>query len=336
MHKLGVAEDILDRVEKRRGRRHIYDRPVPAKTALLVIDMQNTFMAEGAPAEVPVAREIVPNINRLAAALRRAGGTVVWIQMTMTAGDEGGWSRFFGEVNTPERSKRMFEGLSEGNEGWQFWPTLDIQNNDLVVRKNRYSCFLPGTSELPDLLAARGIDMVLITGTLTNVCCESSARDAMMRNFKVAMVSDANAALTDRDHQAALDQHLFRVRRRADHRRGAGRARGRRRRRAERRGVGRPTEPRRRPGVAGTAPHGDTTMLRSLLVAIAVSLPLAAASAAIDRGAAPGTPTSPPKTVGTQIAESAAQCRAKCEGLRAGCTGSQCRAAYAACVASCR
>ena len=209
MHKVGVAPDIIERVEKRRGRRHIYDRVVPAATALVIIDMQNTFMAEGAPAEVPTAREIVPNINRLAAALRRAGGTVVWIQMTLAPGDENAWSRFFGEVNSSERSRRMFEGLSEGNEGWQFWPTLDIQKGDLVVRKNRYSAFLPGASDLPAELEARGIDTVLITGTLTNVCCESSARDAMMRNFKVAMVSDANAALSDRDHQAALTSIYF-------------------------------------------------------------------------------------------------------------------------------
>jgi ureidoacrylate peracid hydrolase len=209
MHKLGVAQDILERVEKRRGRRHIYDRLTPSKTALLVIDMQNTFMAEGAPAEVPVAREIVPNINRLAAATRRAGGTVIWIQMTMTPGDTGEWTRFFGEVNTPERSKRMFDGLSEGNDGWAFWPTLDIQKSDLIVRKNRYSAYLPGSSELPALLEARGIDTIVITGTLTNVCCESTARDAMMRNVKVAMVSDANAALSDRDHQAALTSIYF-------------------------------------------------------------------------------------------------------------------------------
>jgi hypothetical protein len=74
-------------------------------------------------------------------------------------------------------------------------------------------------------------------------------------------------------------------------------------------------------------------MLRSLALALAVSLPLSAASAAIDRGAAPATPT---RTTGLQIAESAAECRAKCERLRSDCSGSQCRAAYAACVASCR
>ena len=53
---------------------------------------------------------------------------------------------------------------------------------------------MPGTSDLPERLRARGFDTVLITGTVTNVCCESSARDANMTNFRTIMVSDGNAA----------------------------------------------------------------------------------------------------------------------------------------------
>ena len=63
---------------------------------------------------------------------------------------------------------------------------------------------MPGTSDLPGRLRARGFDTVLITGTVTNVCCESSARDAMMTNFKTIMVSDGNAAATQAEHDAAL------------------------------------------------------------------------------------------------------------------------------------
>src|SRR4051812_10608769 len=75
---------------------------------------------------------------------------------------------------------------------------------DEIVRKYRFSAFLPGTCELPYRLRARGFDTVLITGTVTNVCCESSARDAMMTNFKTIMVSDANAAMTMEEHNASL------------------------------------------------------------------------------------------------------------------------------------
>jgi ureidoacrylate peracid hydrolase len=63
---------------------------------------------------------------------------------------------------------------------------------------------MPGTSELPDRLRGRGFDTVLITGTVTNVCCESSARDANMTNFRTIMVSDGNAALTQELHDASL------------------------------------------------------------------------------------------------------------------------------------
>ena len=63
---------------------------------------------------------------------------------------------------------------------------------------------MPGASDLPDILRARGLDTVLITGTVTNVCCESSARDAMMTNFKTLMVTDGNAANSDAEHNSSL------------------------------------------------------------------------------------------------------------------------------------
>ena len=72
------------------------------------------------------------------------------------------------------------------------------------MRKYRFSAFVQGASDLPQRLRAQGYDTVLITGTVTNVCCESSARDAMMLNFKTIMVSDANAARTDEEHNATL------------------------------------------------------------------------------------------------------------------------------------
>jgi ureidoacrylate peracid hydrolase len=72
------------------------------------------------------------------------------------------------------------------------------------VLKQRFSAFIGGSSGLPEKLRAEGFDTVLITGTVTNVCCESSARDAMMLNFKTIMVSDANAAMTDAEHNATL------------------------------------------------------------------------------------------------------------------------------------
>jgi ureidoacrylate peracid hydrolase len=84
------------------------------------------------------------------------------------------------------------------------WPELDVRPQDEIIEKYRFSGFLPGTLELPDRLRTLGFDTVLITCTVTNVCCESSARDAMMTNFKTIMVSDGNAAMTRAEHDAAL------------------------------------------------------------------------------------------------------------------------------------
>ena len=83
MHTLSIPQSIVDRVVARRGREHVYEDLDPAKTALVVVDMQNAFMLPGvAHALCPMAEKIVPNINRLAQAVRQTGGTVVWIKTT--------------------------------------------------------------------------------------------------------------------------------------------------------------------------------------------------------------------------------------------------------------
>ena len=83
MHPTQLPAHVIDRIVFRRGRLHGFESIEPHKTALVVIDMQNVFCANGAVGEVTTAREIVPNINRLARATRAAGGTVVWVQMTI-------------------------------------------------------------------------------------------------------------------------------------------------------------------------------------------------------------------------------------------------------------
>jgi ureidoacrylate peracid hydrolase len=151
----------------------------------------------------PMAREIVPNVNRLASVVRATGGGVFWIKNTFDERSAIDWSNAHAML-TPHSRARRTEAMSEGTKGQELWPELDVRPEDEIVRKYRFSAFLPGTSELPYRLRARGFDTVLITGTVTNVCCESSARDAMMTNFKTIMVSDANAAMTMEEHQASL------------------------------------------------------------------------------------------------------------------------------------
>ena len=82
MHKVEIPGWLFERALARRGRLRPFDGLDSARTALVVVDLQNGFMAPGQPAEVAQARAIVPNVNRLARATRAAGGTVVWIQNT--------------------------------------------------------------------------------------------------------------------------------------------------------------------------------------------------------------------------------------------------------------
>jgi ureidoacrylate peracid hydrolase len=85
---------------------------------------------------------------------------------------------------------------------WQLWPELDVRAEDAVIDKVRFSAFTPGASGLDALLRGLGIDTVIVSGTLTNCCCESTARDAMQLNYRVLIAADANAALSDAEHAA--------------------------------------------------------------------------------------------------------------------------------------
>ena len=203
-HEAAVSEEILERVKQRRGRTHVYDRLAGAATALVVIDMQNAWVMEGQPAYCPYCPGIVDNINRLARAVRDAGGLVVWIKTHNTEERERTWPIYY-EFFAPEMRERMRAALTDGDVGAELWHELDARPQDAVVVKTRFSAFIQGSSELEQVLRRRGIDTVAIAGTATNVCCESSARDAHMLNFKTVMVADANAARSDSEHNASLD-----------------------------------------------------------------------------------------------------------------------------------
>ena len=204
MHTLSIPQSVIDRVVARNGREHVYEDLDPAKTALVVVDMQNAFMLAGvAHALCPMAEKIVPNVNRLAEAVRATGGAVVWIKTTFTNDAQRSWSTYF-EMVTPQLRAQRITALTADSKGHELWATLDVRPDDLVVEKDRFSAFIQGSSNLADVLRDRGVDTILVTGTVTNVCCESTARDAMMLNFKTVMVTDGNAAMTDEDHNASL------------------------------------------------------------------------------------------------------------------------------------
>jgi ureidoacrylate peracid hydrolase len=209
MHRLSIPQSVVDRVVAKRGREYCYEDLDPARTALVVVDMQNAFMLPGvAHALCPMAEKIVPNINRLAQAVRESGGTVIWIKTTFTPDALESWSTYF-EMVTPAQGAKRVEALTADSKGHELWADLDVRPDDLIVEKNRFSAFIQGSSNLAEVLRSRGLDTLLITGTVTNVCCESTARDAMMLDYRVIMLSDGNASLTDDEHAASLNNFLI-------------------------------------------------------------------------------------------------------------------------------
>jgi ureidoacrylate peracid hydrolase len=152
---------------------------------------------------VQTAIGTVPNVNRLAATLRETGGKVFWIQNTTNEASPTHWSNWFA-MSRPELVQERIACFRAGAPGHALYPGLEVKPEDDIVYKYRFSAFVQGASDLPQRLQDGGFAYVLIVGTVTNVCCESSARDAMMLNFKTIMVSDGNAAHSDAEHTATL------------------------------------------------------------------------------------------------------------------------------------
>jgi ureidoacrylate peracid hydrolase len=204
MHRVGVRQEIIDRVLARRGRYHWFEELDPRRTALLIIDMQELFCAPGAPAEVPESRDIVEPINRLTEQLRAIGVPIIWVLHANTqTGGRSDWELFFNYVVADEVREKTLRSLAPGNQ--QIWSGLTVDTADTRIIKNRYSALIAGSSGLERLLRSLDIDTVLIAGTKTNIRCEATARDAMMLDFKAVMVSDCCAALSDDEHRAALE-----------------------------------------------------------------------------------------------------------------------------------
>src|ERR1700722_2112467 len=209
MHQIRISPELQAQVRAERGTSHIFDKLDMRRTAHVIVDMQNGFMEPGAPVEVPVAREIVPAVNSISAAVRERGGQNIYLRMTIDEGSQSSWSNWFAYMFSGASRLRMAESFAPDAHYWRLWPQLDFQGSDLAVNKTRFGAFVPGASPLHEILQERGIDTLIITGTLTNCCCESTARDAMQMNYKIIFVSDANAALSDAAHNATQEKMAF-------------------------------------------------------------------------------------------------------------------------------
>lgn len=205
MHEVRLSGELIAQIQSRRGRLHVFDRLDLRRTAHLVVDLQNGFMEPGAPVEVPFAREVVPSVNAISGAIRGGGGLNIFLRMTVDEESRATWSNWFAYLQGPQEAQTIASAFARRAHHWNLWPQLEVLAPDVTVDKTRFGAFVPGASDLHALLQERGIDTLIITGTLTNCCCESTARDAMQMNYKVIFVADATATLTDTAHNATLE-----------------------------------------------------------------------------------------------------------------------------------
>lgn len=202
MHKVTIPQHIVDRVRGVRGGDHIYTSLDMAKVAHVCVDMQVGFVAEGAPIEVPMTRQIAGTINTISAAVRQAGGLNVFTRYTYDPGEKLSWDHWFQTLGATQLDAQA--KMARGMPDWEMDPSMEIAADDMIVDKTRFSALIPETCDMDSQLKALGIDTLIITGTLTNCCCESTARDALQMGYKVIFMSDANATLSDEEHLGTL------------------------------------------------------------------------------------------------------------------------------------
>ena len=194
LHPSGIPEAIVRKVVKRRGRLHAFESLDPRTSALVVIDLDVASVGNDAAWAAVVART-----NELADAMRASGGVVAWVLSRMDV-----MPRHFRAILGDETAARFFaDGHGDGG-GTKLWPALRTDPRDLTAVKSGASAFFPGKCDLKPQLDQRGVDTVIIAGTVTNVCCESSARDAVELEYKVILASDALAGHAHGLHEATL------------------------------------------------------------------------------------------------------------------------------------
>ena len=158
----------------------------PAKTALIVVDMQNDFVAKGAPMETPAARAMVPKLAEAMKACRDSAIRVIFTAHVHR--QDGSDMGQFGDIHALIANR---SALVDNSRGVDIYPDLKPAIGEHVIKNHRYSAFF-GT-DLDMILREWGIDTVIISGTTTENCCLATARDAMFLNYRVAFLSDATA-----------------------------------------------------------------------------------------------------------------------------------------------
>jgi len=159
---------------------------VPERTALVNVDMQNCFV-QGYPISAPDGLAILGRINRLAATCRAAGILVINVRQVFRP--DGSNIGVLGEINPLVK-----EGiLTKGSESALLHKGLVVDARDILLDKPRFGAF--HSTDLELILRSHGIDTIIISGVYTNICAETTAREAMVRDFHVFFLSDGTATV---------------------------------------------------------------------------------------------------------------------------------------------
>jgi len=160
------------------------------REALLVIDMLNDFVREGAPLEVPETRRVIPAIKREIENARKSDNPVIYVCDAHRPED-----REFSKFGWPPHA-------IEGTEGAQVVDELRPLEGDYILKKTTYSGFY--NTDLDNILKKLNVESLRLTGCVTHICVMFTASDAVLRDYKVSVVSDAVAGLDKEDHEAGL------------------------------------------------------------------------------------------------------------------------------------
>ena len=181
-----MSPDYLNKIDQYNVRQA---RPKPGKCALLVIDMQQYFLS--------MAEPIIGNVLSIIEACRSVDIRAIFTRHghKKISVDGGMLAQWWGDL------------IEYGSKDWELINALKPFDTDEVIDKNRYSVF-HGTG-LDKSLKSRKIEELIITGVMTNCCCETTARDAFVKDYRVFFVSDATATANDELHLASLKNLAF-------------------------------------------------------------------------------------------------------------------------------
>ncbi len=174
-------EKILKELKPYRERKAVVD---PERAAILAIDLQNYFKK--------IAQPVLGNILKVIQSCRKTNVPIIFTQHGHTdpSSDGGALEKWWGEL------------IMAGTEDWKFLPEVVIKEEDIILPKKRYSAFFE--TDLDERLRSRGIKDLIISGVMTNLCCETTARDAFMRDYRVFILIDGTATRRSELHFATL------------------------------------------------------------------------------------------------------------------------------------